>query len=271
MTDYFTRVYSGKPCELRAVLSFLFPELSFNQLNKMLRQKDVSVNGKRTTAGDVENGDVVSLYCKPDNVTVNISYSDENYLIAYKKRGLRSDGEYSFEGLVNYKFGSDYILMHRLDTNTDGLLVFAKSQAACELMRKAMDDGLVEKHYYATVHGIVDKPVMLKGWLTKDADKGIVRVFDNKVKGSEYAETYINPLKKTGTDTLLEAVITKGRTHQIRAMLKYFGHFIIGDGKYGDMAVNKKAGFSKQQLTAYKLVFSAKSELGALSGKVVTL
>ena len=268
MTDYFDRIYNGKSCDIKKGLSLLYPELSYNEINMLIRRRDVFINGQRKSHGDLAIGDNVSIFLKPDSIKLRVSFEDNNFIAIYKKKGLQSTGEFSFESFVNYKYSSDYILLHRLDTNTEGILLFAKNQNYADIMKKAMAEGMVKKHYYATVYGNLDKEKTLCLWLKKDSDKGIVKTFDKKAVGAELAETRIIPLSRQNGNTLVEAIITKGKTHQIRASLAHIGHFILGDSKYGIDSINRKFGFSKQQLTAYKIVFDIKdySKLSYLNG-----
>ena len=268
MTDYFTRNYMGKSCDIKKGLSLLYPDLSYNEINKLLRRRDVFVNGQRQTSGNLSQGDEVSLFFKPDNVKLNVCYEDKNFIAIYKKKGLQSTGDVSFENLVNYKFSANYILLHRLDTNTEGILLFAKTTLYADLMKKAMGEGKVKKHYYATVYGNIDKEKTISIWLKKDADKGVVKTYDKKTAGADFVETHHIPLSRQNGNTLVEAIITKGKTHQIRASLAHIGHFILGDSKYGMDSINRKFGFSKQQLTAFKLVFEIpeNSKLSYLNG-----
>jgi len=273
MTDYFTRVFEGKSTDLKKSLALLFPEFSYNEINKFLRCKDVKINGKRTTESNLNTGDTVSIYCMPNKINLSPIYDDAHYSIFFKKRGLQSDGYPSLESLVKYKYGDNYTLMHRLDTNTEGLLIFSKDEEYTIEMRKIMDEEKVEKHYFAKVYGIIQKTSILKGWLVKKENIGLVKVYHKQVTQSEYCETKIIPITTEKGTTLLEVIITKGRTHQIRAMLADNGTFILGDSKYGRDDINKKYGYSKQQLTAFKIVFHTGKDgkLAYLNGKEISI
>ncbi|NCA67538.1 MAG: RluA family pseudouridine synthase [Clostridia bacterium] len=257
MTDYFKRAYKGKEQSLTKVLQSLFCDLQYNELMKLLRKKDVFVNGKRVSSDIlIKDGDSLELYYQPSQISVREIYSDDNILVVFKNKGMISDGDYSFEGLMKYKYGDNCELMHRLDTNTEGLLMFSRNKKAYNELRQAMKDEKIDKYYYAKVNGKVkDKEKILQGYLKKDSAKGMVKVYDKPVEGADYVEAYIKTLSYEGETTQLEVRISGGKTHQIRAQLAHYGHFIIGDGKYGNDEINRRNNTKKQQLTAYKLVF----------------
>jgi Pseudouridylate synthases, 23S RNA-specific len=121
---------------------------------------------------------------------------------------------------------------------------------------RAFSGHFVEKHYLARVYGTLQKDATLHGWLSKDSNAGVVKVFDEKVKGAAEIITTYKVLGVDGNTTLLDVMIFGGKTHQIRAHLAHTGHFILGDGKYGRDEINRNYGFKKQQLTANKLVFN---------------
>lgn len=268
--SYFSRLYQGREQSLGKVLSQLYPELPYDVLMRLYRKKDINVNGKSALLTDaVKQGDRVGLYYRPAEVKIKEIYTDGNILVLYKNKGIASDGDYSFEGLVKYKYASDVLLTHRLDVNTDGLLIFARNDTAYQAVYDAMRDKKIEKYYYARVYGrVADKEKLLTGYLSKDSEKGIVKIYEHPTKGAEYVELFFKTLSSDNGTSLLEVKLLGGKTHQIRAQLSYFGHFILGDGKYGDDTVNRRYNYKKQQLTAYKIVFAAENGLlGYLYGK----
>lgn len=271
MDNYFNRKYKGKEQRLNKVLSLIYPELSYSELMKLIRKKDVFVNGKKIS-GDItiNNGDMLNLFYKPSEINIKEIYYDDNMLILYKNKGIVSDGEYSFEGIVKYKYGDTVKLLHRLDTNTDGLLVFSRNAKAYQKLREAMREHKIDKYYYARVNGrIQEKEKTLKGYLVKNSNIKTVKIYDKQISGGDYVEANIKVLSYDGETTYLEVMIHSGKTHQIRAQLAHYGHFILGDSKYGNDEINRSFGIKKQQLTAYKIVFNVDKDqtIGYLSGK----
>ena len=256
MSDYFKRTYTHSDKPISKGLILVYPELPYGLLVKLLRKKDVFVDGVRVGEGAIlHTGEVVDLFLAPKMIDVKVVYQDDNLLALYKPKGVASDGEYSFESLVRYVFG-EVTLLHRLDTNTDGILLFSKTARAYEILRQGMQDGSITKYYRARVWGkmpLVDRT--LKGYLFKDSVKGKVRISDAKVKGSVLVECQVHPLSYEGNSTHVELTLHGGKTHQLRAQMAHDGHFILGDGKYGDDRVNRMLGFSKQLLTAYRVTF----------------
>ncbi len=252
---YFERIspFSG---QLNRIVEKLFPELSYNFLMKLIRKKEVSVNGKKVGEQyEVMKGDVVYIYLKPFAVPIKYLYLDDDLAVVYKPKGVTSDGERSFSSLVDYALNG-VLLLHRLDTNTDGLLMFARNERTEKLFLEAMKLGYVEKHYKATVYGdVTPNNGHFSDYLVKDSVKGRVRVYDHPVNGEKIDLDY-RVLSRNDGLTNLEVIIYGGKTHQIRAQLAYHGMFIIGDGKYGDDRINKLYKKKSQELTAVKLIIS---------------
>jgi Pseudouridylate synthases, 23S RNA-specific len=119
-------IYGGTPKKLTKVLADVCPLISYNQVMRLLKNKDIKVNGTRVgTDVTVESGSVIVVYVK--DVSLKTVFEDANLLIVYKPKGLASEGEVSAESIMR-PLREKLILCHRLDTNTDGLLIFAKSQ-----------------------------------------------------------------------------------------------------------------------------------------------
>ena len=124
------RRYFGEDKPLKKVLSELFPEVSYSELRACLRRKDVKLDGVRTSSDAVvvKKGTSISLYPK-NKRTIKILFEDDNVLACYKPKGIQSQGEVSFETAVCAE-RPQARLTHRLDTNTDGVLLFAKNETA---------------------------------------------------------------------------------------------------------------------------------------------
>lgn len=266
---YFERI-STISGQLSRVVEKLYPELSYNFLMKLIRKKDVSVNGKRgCEKSEVKKGDILSIFLKPYAVPINCAYEDENIVVVYKPKGVASDGEYSFSTLVDYALGGA-ILLHRLDTNTDGLLMFARNKDAEKYFLSQMKQSRIEKHYRAVVYGdVLGSEGHFSDYLLKDSLKGRVKIVNHSIEGGEKVDLDYRVISRNDGLTTLEVVIFGGKTHQIRAQLAYHGMFIIGDGKYGDDRINKLYNRKSQELTAIKLVFNI--EGGKYSNLIITL
>lgn len=255
MDNYFSRKV-GKNAKLIKVLSELYPELSYNFLMKLVRKKDVFINGKRASAdSNVCSGDTVSLFLCPSATPFNVCFESEYVFCVNKQKGIQSDGTYSLSGLAKYVF-PDCVMLHRLDTNTSGLVLFAKCEQVAEYVKEQMKNGHVEKTYLATVYGEPDfRNTTLTGYLQKDAESGRVKIFDSPGKNRTKVSLACSVVSRKDGLSVLEVKIHNGKTHQIRSQLAYSGYFIIGDGKYGDDRINRMYGYKSQELKAVRIKF----------------
>ncbi len=257
LKHYFERTYYGKVQRLQKALNFVYHELRHSEIMMLLRKKKITVNGARPPLDSVVNeGDKLSIFLPPSLIKIEVAYEDNNVFVAYKPRGIISDGEHSFEGLVKYKLGDNYKLVHRLDTNTEGLLLFAKNTAAYNDLVTATKKGQIKKYYRAKVFGIIkNSTFVLEHYLVKDTEKGLVKVYKSKFPNSIAVRSEGKVIEYGAEWTDIEVMIKEGKTHQIRAQLAEYGHFILGDSKYGIGEVNRRYNYKKQQLTAYKIIF----------------
>lgn len=246
--------------------------VSYSLANKLIRKKEVKLNGIRVKADIKTNyGDKIEIYYDgEDKRAQTVLFKDENILVAYKPSGITAEDFYSLIQSDNLNAG----FIHRLDQNTDGIMVFSLNLQAETQLLKGFKERTFEKYYLAEVVGSPkESSATLTAYLFKDAKKGEVKVYDAPVKGSEKIITSYSVLKTDGVTSLLEVKLITGKTHQIRAHLAHVGHFIIGDGKYGNESINRRFHAKKQRLTAYKLTlkFDESSPLYYLNGKTFKL
>ena len=150
-------------------------------------------------------------------------------------------------------------ICNRLDRNTSGLLIAGKTMHGLQEMAKALKSRSMQKYYRCLVAGQITEDAHLKGYLVKDHKTNKVSIQSKETKDASYIETAYHPVQTYGNTTLLEVHLITGRSHQIRAHLASIGHPILGDGKYGDPAKNKKlreaCGIRSQLLHAYHMEF----------------
>lgn len=242
--------------------------LSYSAFRKILRSKDVKVNGKRVSSDlMVDTGDKIDVYyVKSEPERFVKIYEDENILVIDKKSGFTSE---SIFDSVKQEY-SNACFIHRLDRNTSGIMIFALNAVAEIELLQGFKARTFEKKYLATVFGVpAKKSAVLTAYLVKDKDTATVKIYDNKVNGSVEICTGYTVLSSNDNTSLLEVTLYTGKTHQIRAHLAHIGHFIVGDGKYGDNSFNRKYGAKSQMLKAYKLrlKFKPSDKLFYLNGK----
>ena len=268
--------YDGK--KLNKFLLDTIPGLSYGLFCNTLRKKDIKVNGVRISKDIfVYKHDEVLLYIsdellasRKNSIELNIVYEDENILVLNKPSNIEITGDNSLTSFVHESYkNSEFKPMpcHRLDRNTTGLILYAKTPDALDILLAKFKKHEIEKHYLALVYGIPNLDfVRAEDYLFKDNKKSMVYISDTPKKGYTKIITSFSVLERKSNNTsLLDVQIETGKTHQIRAHLAYLGYPIIGDGKYGKNDINKQFGKKYQMLCSYILKFNFKKNSGSLS------
>ncbi len=274
------------------------PLLPASLAQKYIRLKRIKLGGKRVERDTrLQTGDVLQLYIndeffdKPreDNAfltvatpKLNIVYEDEHILLVDKRPGLAvhpHDGAEYGRTLIDHIQAYLYqkkewlpreenaftpALCNRIDRNTGGIVIAAKTAEALRVMNQKIKDRELDKRYLAIVEGTPKPPKgSLKGYLFKDAKKNRVFVTDTPQAGSKSCQTnYISLASRNGL-TLVECELITGRTHQIRAQFAHAGHPLLGDGKYGKL--DKRFDRNYQALYSYQLTFDFSTDAGSLA------
>ena len=273
------------------------PLLPASLAQKYIRIKRIKLNGARAerdtrlTAGDVLQLYINDEFCdKPreDNAyltvatpKLNIVYEDEHVLLVDKRPGLAvhpHDGAEYGRTLIDHIQSYLYqkrewrpreensftpALCNRIDRNTGGIVIAAKTAEALRVLNQKIKDREMDKRYLAIVEG-TPKPRegSLKGYLFKDAKKNRVFVTNTPQPGSKSCQTNYKVLTSARGLSLVECELITGRTHQIRAQFAHAGHPLLGDGKYGKL--DKRFDRNYQALYSYKLTFKFTTDAGSL-------
>ena len=274
------------------------PLLPASLAQKYIRIKRIKRNGARVERDTrLEAGDTLQLYIndeffdKPreDNAyltvavpKLNIVYEDEHILLVDKQPGLAvhaHDGAEYGRTLIDYIQAYLYqkkewrpreenaftpALCNRIDRNTGGIVIAAKTAEALRVLNQKIKDREMDKRYLAIVEGI-PKPRegSLKGYLFKDAKQNRVFVTDTPQTGAKTCQTNYKVLSSANGLSLVECELITGRTHQIRAQFAHAGHPLLGDGKYGKL--DKRFDRNYQALYSYKLTFQFTTDAGGLA------
>ena len=277
-------------------------------LYKMLRKKNIVLNGKKAEGSEkLKNGDVIRLYLSEETLEkfhesrkadqyprwpgLEIVYEDRQLLLVNKPAGMLSQKadpkDVSLnEYLVGYLLESGQVtpeslagftpgVCNRLDRNTSGLVIGAKTLVAAQEMGRLLKERRAGKYYLALVKGRVTRKERIRGWLTKDETKNQARISREPLENGAPIETAYEPLAANKEMTLLKVELVTGKTHQIRSHLAGIGHPLAGDRKYGDAAFNRyfreTYGLNSQFLHSWQIEFPVmEPPLESVSQRTIT-
>jgi 23S rRNA pseudouridine1911/1915/1917 synthase len=241
---------------------------SRNKIQQAAAAGSIIVNEKAVKQNyKVKPGDVISIVLSepprdteilPENIAVDIVYEDEHILVVNKVAGMVVHPAYAnFTGtLVNaltyylrQQSGNDEAipyLVHRIDKDTSGIMLVAKDEVSQTRLAKEFFDHSIERKYNALVWGDMDGDAgTVTGNLGRSKKNRKVMTVYNDGETGKHAVTHWKLIKRYGYVSLIECRLETGRTHQIRAHMKYIGHPLFNDSAYGGDRILKGTTFTK--------------------------
>ena len=239
--------------------------LNYNKVQTFLRKRDIKVNNTRIKS-DIpvcENDEVIIFGKTDDFFKIETIYDDENIVIVNKPKKLEvvsSTRDIDLIKLINPNFYA----VHRIDYNTEGLVVIAKNKESYDELLKIFKNRLIQKKYLCVACGNLIKETLFKNYLISKSD-GKVEVSSSSQKDAQEILLNAKPIETIENFCLLDVDLLTGKTHQIRAQLAFNGLQILGDEKYGNSKINKKYGYKNQVLASYFIKFKLNNEIKKLN------
>lgn len=239
----------ASPATLLEFVAAQLPEMKRTRLKQMLAHNQIAVNNMPTRQFDhaLEEGDHVKInFVREFKVfrhrRLQIVYEDDDIIVVNKGYGLLSMGNDKEKDSTAYAILRDYVkwsnpmnkifIVHRLDRDTSGLMMFAKNEQAKRTLQHNWNNMVLNRKYLAVVEGVPEQPIgVVRSYLVENS-KYEVYSTDNPEEG-QLAVTRYFTLSAGKRFALLEVELDTGRKNQIRVHMKDIGHPISGDRKYG--------------------------------------
>ncbi|PKP20052.1 MAG: RNA pseudouridine synthase [Bacteroidetes bacterium HGW-Bacteroidetes-21] len=225
------------------------PHKTRNNIKTLLKYKKIRVDGKPILQYNymLKPGQKVEISWdkEPENKKyekINIVFEDNDIIVINKNEGVLSISTGKETTLTAYNILSSHVknqkqsnrifVVHRLDRDTSGLMMFAKNQETQKILQEDWQNNIIERSYVAVVEGIADPPQgTITSWLYESVAL-IVYSSQNPEKGVK-ATTHYETMYNTSEFSLLKIILETGRKNQIRVHMKDLGCPVIGDKKYG--------------------------------------
>ena len=237
-----------EPTELLKYLYAMMSNRSRNSVKGILSRGQVFVNGTASTQFNdpLQPGDRVQIRTRvaTDEVKmtgVTILYEDDDLIVIEKEAGLLSIASHDEKQMTAYRQVTNYVrnvhprnrifVVHRLDRDTSGVMLFAKSKEVQQTLQNSWQETVQERAYVALVEGTVKKDGTVTSWLTES--KTFMVYSSPHDNGGKKAITHYKVLQSNRNFSLLQVNLDTGRKNQIRVHMSDIGHPVVGDKKYG--------------------------------------
>ena len=256
---------------LDKVLTILLEDISRAQIGTLLEKNAILVDDTaKKPAYKVKTGETITVKIeaksheplKPVDMPLLIVYEDDDVMVINKPSGLvvhpshTTKGETLVHGLLNHIDSANFEdpmrpgIVHRLDKDTSGLLLVAKTQESLNILQAALKERTIKREYHALVEGVIDhnrgKVIAPIGRHPKKRQQMSI------IESGKEAITHFEVVKRFQDTTLIKCQLETGRTHQIRVHMQYIEHPILGDLTYGFKKHQETTG---QYLHASKIAF----------------
>ena len=278
--------------KLIRLLSHYLPEAGSGFLHKMIRKKNIVLNGKKTEGGVVlKDGDMIRIYFSDETLEHFRGKQKEEKAVPPRQDSLRKEVRKLYEnddiiafhkpaGMLSQKADAssdslnDYLLdycrqkgiiredspfrpsvANRLDRNTSGIVLCGISAKGLRDLTRMLKERTLRKYYLALVEGRLKKGGHWIAYLTKDNKSNTVDVKKSPSRGASRIETAFEVLACNDRASLLKVDLITGKSHQIRAHFASCGHPLIGDPKYSGKSRKSDRAFGRQMLHCERVHF----------------
>ena len=256
------------PLRIDKFLMLRIENATRNKIQKAAKEGSIRVNGIIVKSSyKVKKGDKIRILfthppyenlLTPENIDLDIKYEDDSIIVINKKSGMvvhPGHGNYSgtlingllyhFDNLPNNTSNRPG-LVHRIDKDTSGLLVIAKTEKSMTILAKQFFKKSVEREYLALVWGDVKNDEgEINAPIGRNPKNRLQMIVYEDLEGGKDAITNYKVIERFGYVTLVSCKLKTGRTHQIRVHMKYIGHTLFNDERYGGNKILKGTVYSK--------------------------